>query len=698
MDGYIVGSMISANSIVGEQIQANSIKAANLEVDVQKKIESATDEETVKTLIKADLDGFEVNVSNTYETKADSTSKFDDVNNSISALTGRISSAESKITDEAITNTVKQNFYTKTETDNAITSQDYQTSSQVQQTVNNLQIKFTESGGYNMLKNGSFMNGINIWNIKNSATTENDTSCPYGTEKSRLIYSTNTWSGIYQDITFVVGKTYSWSAHVKVEKGSVYVGVEGISSKTINGYTASWQTASGTFVATKTSHRFVVTNTTETSATIRVHGCMVCYGQLPQQYTPHPSEIYDGITTIDKNGIAVKHSNANSTSYMNANGFAVVRNSDNKDLFRVNGGNLTMEGTLATGTSGQYIKASDGDYKVYEGGTLKGFLGFRNTSNYGMTYDVPKIWLGASGISTGNSYLAVCDYKATGNPQNYGYGYADIAYRVPSKEDWSNIKMYGDGMMRIAPVQALEITSNYSNGSYGGTGENLIAKFTTSSNSLYDGHLQVGAVHNTSNNNGLILGHWRESNRVHTMVRVNSDSEGNKMFRPCDANADVYLGSSGFRWKVVYAANGSVQTSDNRYKMKMGQLNTGDCYEMVKNTDLYKYCMLPKSKDNMSADEMKKTAKKASNDDSAIQTGIMAQDILKYDCSRYILTHETWIDEETNTEKEMYNINPYAFSTAIMGALKEEINKREALEKRVEILEEKLNQLISLQK
>ena len=75
MDGYIVGSMISANSIVGEQIQANSIKAANLEVDVQKKITSATDEETVKTLIKADLDGFQVNISNTYETKADAISK-----------------------------------------------------------------------------------------------------------------------------------------------------------------------------------------------------------------------------------------------------------------------------------------------------------------------------------------------------------------------------------------------------------------------------------------------------------------------------------------------------------------------------------------------------------------------------------------------------------------------------------------------
>jgi hypothetical protein len=38
------------------------------------------------------------------------------------------------------------------------------------------------------------------------------------------------------------------------------------------------------------------------------------------------------------------------------------------------------------------------------------------------------------------------------------------------------------------------------------------------------------------------------------------------------------------------------------------------------------------------------------------------------------------------------------FASVIMGALKEEISKREALEKRVETLEEKLSQLISLQK
>lgn len=99
MDGHIVGSMISVNSIVGEQIQANSIKATNLEIDVQKKIASATSEETVRTLINTGLDGLELSVSKTYATQSS-------VNSSISGLEKRVSSAEQKITDSAIISTV----------------------------------------------------------------------------------------------------------------------------------------------------------------------------------------------------------------------------------------------------------------------------------------------------------------------------------------------------------------------------------------------------------------------------------------------------------------------------------------------------------------------------------------------------------------------------------------------------------------
>lgn len=75
MDGHIVGSMISANSITGEQIQANSIKTANLELSAQQKIQNATDEETVKALIKADLDGFESTLSKDFVTVENATTQ-----------------------------------------------------------------------------------------------------------------------------------------------------------------------------------------------------------------------------------------------------------------------------------------------------------------------------------------------------------------------------------------------------------------------------------------------------------------------------------------------------------------------------------------------------------------------------------------------------------------------------------------------
>lgn len=97
MDGYIVGSMISANSITGEQIQANSIKTANLELSVQKKIQDATNEETVKALIKADLDGFESTLSKEFITVENATTQIQQ------ATEVAVKEATKSIIDNAVT-------------------------------------------------------------------------------------------------------------------------------------------------------------------------------------------------------------------------------------------------------------------------------------------------------------------------------------------------------------------------------------------------------------------------------------------------------------------------------------------------------------------------------------------------------------------------------------------------------------------
>ena len=158
-------------------------------------------------------------------------------------------------------------------------------------------------------------------------------------------------------------------------------------------------------------------------------------------------------------------------------------------------------------------------------------------------------------------------------------------------------------------------------------------------------------------------------------------------------NTNLYIGYSDKRWKMVYATNGTIQTSDKRHKAIIDNMNNEDCFNMVKNTDVYSYVMLDKSKDEMTEFERIETILMNSGNEENIQMGIMAQDILNYDCSKYILTHSEFTDEETGEQKDYYGINDYAFTSSIMAALKHEIELRD---KQIELLEERIAKLEAL--
>ena len=70
-------------------------------------------------------------------------------------------------------------------------------------------------------------------------------------------------------------------------------------------------------------------------------------GELSSQWTPHPSEIYDGVTTLDKDGVTVTSSNVRSKTNMSANGFKITKTDTNEDVFKVNSdGTLYMKGQI----------------------------------------------------------------------------------------------------------------------------------------------------------------------------------------------------------------------------------------------------------------------------------------------------------------------------------------------------------------
>ena len=122
-----------------------------------------------------------------------------------------MSTAESKITETAITNVVSKGFYSK----NDIDSKGYQTSSQVQQTVNGLQVKVQESGGYNLIYNGNFKKDLNnlLFNSNNSDKVSvllNDL------DKDRnLVYKTNLKITNKFTLKFLSKADFSWSIVTK---------------------------------------------------------------------------------------------------------------------------------------------------------------------------------------------------------------------------------------------------------------------------------------------------------------------------------------------------------------------------------------------------------------------------------------------------------------------------------------------------
>ena len=630
--------------------------------------------------------------SEVYESIANNTSL---INQTASTIRSEISSSFSS-------------YYNKNETDNKI----YEVNSSVTQTVNDLKIQFSRSGGYNLFKNSRFRGGNSPWWNREyySPSGEmgylsyaDDWGFP-DREVNTIFYSLPVgkkdveW-GLSQTVETTIGKQYTVSFYYaghRCDSANIIVSGSDGSWLTHRYFYASdyrggnwsvndWGRQELTFTATETSHTIHIVmndcNDSSIQSFLWIAKPQCEEGSVATAWSPHPNEVMTGITTISENGITVSHSNANTTSSMDASGFRITRVSDGKNIFNATNGNLTMEGVLATGSSGKRIVVSDSNYKVYDGNTQKAFFGLRNNDGYVS----PMLSLSADAIGT-TAYdgFSINMYKRNNNPSSSTIDYMDMSYLVSSMGDYSNLKMFGDGNIRISPVKDLEISTNYYNGSYNNPNgyEYVIAKFTSSSSSYYNARLEIDAIVNTdmsSNGQGLILEDSR--NGVYSTVAVYvNPSTGQRTFRPAtDQTGTVYNGTANALWKVVYSSNGTIQTSDNRYKAITDDADIYDCFKMVKDTKLYNYVMLDKNKEKMTQIELAESALFNVGEESSVQVGVMAQDLLKYKCGKQIVVHEDIKDDNGNIVDDIYSVNAYPFASAVMGGLQYEIKQREEL-------------------
>ena len=306
--------------------------------------------------------------------------------------------------------------------------------------------------------------------------------------------------------------------------------------------------------------------------------------------------------TID--GIKVYHNKISGENYthMTHDGFYIKNKGAN--IFKVTSTGLEMQGKITGGSinigsgtfvvnssgqikartvpneKGQYLDISSSTYKIWRGSKCCMQIGFRDLTfeNGNTVTGTPAIYMGADGIDPygGDSYTGetgryYARWYTTDHNNSQSTSHANMPTMMfefntryknanTGRPIASQIKMYGDGDMRIAPAGALEIYTHKHNNAINADGdEELIAKFTSSTSDYYPSRFEVSAVCNMRNSKGLKLADYYKSASgsgydgtdfmAMAEVRATYTSSGDKYrtLRPHLDNA-MTLGSGSYRW------------------------------------------------------------------------------------------------------------------------------------------------------
>ena len=653
--------------------------------DVYKKSETYTKNETDSKISVAKND-ITLSVSNTYETKTNVTSKVNTakteaVNSAVNTSksyadtkkTEAINSANANTTEklksysttaqmnsaiqvakDSITNTVSSTYLSKGDATNT-----YATKSSLTQTANNIEAKFTSSGGYNLIRNSGFKNGITHWSIHqhNSPTASYgflESTAEWGFPDStvrtcQIRYSNQTGKeyGLAQSIATTIGKKYTISVYCashRLNNANIIVrNTNGswLANKYFNpesyrgGKTSvsNWGKFTLTFTANATSHTInIVAVNGQNDGYFWIAMPQVTEGEVALPYSQHSQEIYSGSTVIDANGVTI---NNGALTVKNKSGTPVLRGDSN--------GNLLYTGALYSQIdSSHYAKLepiltnNNKDVKL-----RLSLVGSTEHSNF----DV----VNASGTSlfkVGHGGVEIHKYLTLDTDQTGTYN---------TKCYWEN------GTYRPAVAnKALVGTNTYYFNSvfsrYFGR-DRISGSYTT---------LQAGAVN----------------------FRTAYSGEGcyfdeGGYFRPAVQGAWAN-GHPSYRWSTVYSVNGVNASSDLRLKENVEYIQeTNDVAPLsfkenrVTQQDMYEFV-----RDDFKLASYNYKGEKFYGDELSYNLGFIAQDLKDSAVGKQFIIPP---QEEEGT----YSYNMGSYIGVLAGALRIAINKIELLENKIKMLESK---------
>ena len=432
------------------------------------------------------------------------------------------------------------------------------------------------------------INGSTVLTPKLFAGTISN-SVPTGVAIGKNVFGT---SGSYANVSGIVGymngtKTYSFSTDGKVNIGNSYNYLD---------WDGSTLSISGEVYITSGSYNGTSFDTIRNGATLAnnwsknstyIDGAKIYTGSITANQISANAITADKIKADAINGKDIKGGTINV-----GNGTFVVNSSGQ------------IKARTEANESGQYLDMSSSTYKIWKGSKCCMQMGFRDLTfeNGNTVTSTPAIYMGADGINAngGNSYTGGTGrYYARWYTTDENNSQTAVHANMPTmmfefntrytnantgKPIASQIKMYGDGDMRIAPVGTLEIYTHKTRNAINADGdEELIAKFASSTSDYYPSRFEVSAVCNIKNSKGLRLADYYKSSAGNgydgtdfmamAEVRAGYYSNGDKFrtFRPHLDNA-MELGSGSYRWKKVFSAVSTISTSDRRCKTNIEYL------------------------------------------------------------------------------------------------------------------------------
>ena len=336
--------------------------------------------------------------------------------------------------NSGVLTTVKDTYLTKSDATNT-----YATQSSLQQTSNGIIASFKSTGGHNLIRNSTGANNSNSnWSYTCDSLSATQSTSTIG-GSSYYLYMNN---GTNTQTTYANSKRFKLKPSTKYTLTGYFLNytkspsfgvdvlwssslVESSTSQSSSGTitllnnadtNGSWKKFTTTFTApsnAKSGYLRIAANGYDETGTGSNYVCwnalILHEGDTEMPWSSHPSEIYDGYTSIDSNGIIVK------------NGGLTIKNNAGTTVFQGDtSGNLQITGTM-TGSSfvGGTIRSTNDDLYF---DLSRGYMVVKNSgTRIGQTLKNNIVETSIYGMSTGAEYgnYATLAAKATSSAANY---------------------------------------------------------------------------------------------------------------------------------------------------------------------------------------------------------------------------------------------------------------------------------------